>query len=87
MSDIKQFRIVGNKVTEEQSLSATAEKSLQKLIETHLDAFLGVRFLDTEYSTGKKQGGRIDTLGIDEDNSPVIIEDKRATNENVINQA
>jgi hypothetical protein len=48
MSDIKQFRIVGNKVTEEQSLSATVEKSLQKLIETHLDAFLGVRFLDTE---------------------------------------
>ncbi|MFC1746946.1 DUF5655 domain-containing protein, partial [Candidatus Neomarinimicrobiota bacterium] len=31
-------------------------------------------------------GGRIDTLGIDENGCPVIIEYKRATNENVINQ-
>ena len=40
----------------------------------------------SEYSTGIKHGGRIDTLGIDENNCPVIIEYKRATNENVINQ-
>ena len=31
-------------------------------------------------------GGRIDTLGLDEDSCPVIIEYKRAINENVINQ-
>jgi predicted transport protein len=31
-------------------------------------------------------GGRIDTLGLDEDGCPVIIEYKRAINENVINQ-
>jgi predicted transport protein len=86
MSDIKLFRISGNAVKEEESESATVEKSLQTLMERHLDAFLGVRFLDTEYSTGKTHGGRIDTLGIDEDDSPVIIEYKRATNENVINQ-
>jgi predicted transport protein len=86
MSDIKLFRIGANKVAEEQSRSVTVEKSLQTLIERHLDAFLSVRFLDSEYSTGKTHGGRIDTLGIDEDNSPVIIEYKRATNENVINQ-
>src|SRR5262245_53662047 len=86
MSDIKLFRIGGNTVREERSKSATVEKSLQILIERHLDAILGVRFLDTEYSTGKTHGGRIDTLGIDEDDSPVIIKYKRATNENVINQ-
>jgi predicted transport protein len=86
MSDIKHFRIGGDTVKEEQSQSATVEKSLQSLVERHLDAFLSVRFLDTEYSTGKTHGGRIDTLGIDEDDSPVIIEYKRATNENVINQ-
>jgi predicted transport protein len=56
------------------------------LIEKHLEAFLGVRFLATEYSTGKTHGGRIDTLGIDENGCPVIIEYKRAVNENVINQ-
>ena len=47
---------------------------------------LGVRFLATEYATGKTHGGRIDSLGIDEDNSPVIVEYKRSTGENVINQ-
>lgn len=31
-------------------------------------------------------GGRIDTFGIDENGSPVIIEYKRSMNENVINQ-
>lgn len=40
----------------------------------------------SEHSTGPKHGGRIDTLGIDENGTPVIIEYKRARNENVINQ-
>ena len=47
---------------------------------------LGIRLLGSEYRTGPKHRGRIDTLGIDENASPVIIEYKRATNENVINQ-
>lgn len=62
------------------------ERSLQTLLETHLEAFLGVRLIKSEYSTGNTHGGRIDTLGIDENNSPVIIEYKRSLNENVINQ-
>ena len=55
-------------------------------MEQNLDVFLGVKFLSTEYSTGKTHSGRIDTLGIDENGCPVIIEYKRAMNENVINQ-
>ena len=47
---------------------------------------LGVRFLATEYSTGKTHAGRIDSLGIDENGSPVILEYKRSSGENVINQ-
>jgi len=86
MSDIKLFHIAKNKITELEGKSVAVEKSLQTLIETHLEAFLGVIFLAAEYSTGIKHGGRIDTLGIDENNCPVIIEYKRATNENVINQ-
>src|SRR5690242_11647174 len=62
------------------------EKSLQVLFECNLDALLGVRFLASEHSTGPAHGGRIDTLGLDEDGSPVIFEYKRAVNENVINQ-
>ena len=53
-------------------------------MEQHLESFLGVRFLATEYVTGKAHGGRIDTLGLDDNNCPVIIEYKRALNENVI---
>ena len=55
-------------------------------MEHHLESFLGVRFLATEYVTGKTHGGRIDTLGLDDNNCPVIIEYKRALNENVISQ-
>lgn len=86
MSDIKIFRLSGDTVTELEGRSAEIEKSLQTLIEKHLETILGVRFVATEYSTGKTHGGRIDTLGIDENGCPVIIEYKRAMNENVINQ-
>jgi predicted transport protein len=86
MSDIKLFHISDDAAQELQGTSIAIEKTLQALIENHLEVFLGVRFLATEYSTGKSHGGRIDTLGIDEDGSPVIIEYKRSLNENVINQ-
>jgi predicted transport protein len=86
MSDIKLFQINGPEVRELAGHSVAIEKSLQTLTEKHLDAFFGVRFLATEYSTGKTHGGRIDTLGLDENGCPVIIEYKRALNENVINQ-
>lgn len=86
MSDIKLFRIAASRVEEVDGHSVSVEKALQSLLEEHLDVFLGVRFLASEYSTGKTHGGRIDTLGIDENGCPVIIEYKRAMNENVINQ-
>ena len=86
MGDIKLFRLDNQDVTELPGTSVALEKSLQERIEKNLETFMGVRFLASEYSTGPVHGGRIDTLGIDENGSPVIIEYKRATNENVINQ-
>lgn len=86
MSDIKLFQLQGDNVTELTGSAVKIEKSLQEQIENNLDTYLGVRFLATEYSTGVNHGGRIDTLGIDENGSPVIIEYKRSMNENVINQ-
>lgn len=87
MSDLKLFRIAGEREVAEIAGTAVAlERSLQTLLEQNLEAFLGIRFLASEFSTGPKHGGRVDTLGIDENGSPVIIEYKRATNENVINQ-
>lgn len=86
MSDLKLFRTGQGTVTEIEGTAAALERSLQALIEANLETFLGVRFLETEFSTGREHGGRIDTLGIDENGGPVIIEYKRATNANVINQ-
>ena len=86
MSDLKLFKINSGNVEELSSHSVKLEKSLQTVIETHLEAFFGIRFLATEYSTGQKHGGRIDTLGIDENECPVIFEYKRSLDENIINQ-
>ncbi len=62
------------------------ERELQKLFETNLESLLGVRFVASEFTTGDRQRGRIDTLGLDEDGTPVIIEYKKLSKENVINQ-
>lgn len=86
MSDIKLFRLQSGHATELQGDASDLEKPLQSLIEANLDVLLGIRFLATEYSTGKTHGGRIDTLGLDENNCPVILEYKRSVGENVINQ-
>lgn len=66
--------------------SFQSEKQLQKLFEENLEQLLGVRFIATEFFTGDRQKGRIDTLGLDQDGSPTIIEYKKSSKENVINQ-
>lgn len=86
MSDIKLFRLTAGKASELQGDASDLEKPLQTLIEANLEPLLGIRFLATEYSTGKTHGGRIDSLGLDENNCPVILEYKRSVGENVINQ-
>lgn len=86
MSEINLFRIQSGKATELPGKASDLEKPLQILIDSNLETLLGVRFLASEHSTGKTHGGRIDTLGIDEDNCPVILEYKRSKGENVINQ-
>ncbi len=83
MSDLKLFNIDGG-VCELPAKAINVEKELQFLIEKNMDKFFGVRFLQTEYIT--THGGRIDSLGLDEDNCPVIFEYKRSSSENVINQ-
>lgn len=86
MSDLKLFRIENDAVKELDAETSVVEKSLQHLFEKHLEGLLAVRFLASEYTTGKTHGGRIDTLGLDENGSPVIIEYKRRSDENVMNQ-
>jgi predicted transport protein len=84
MSDLKLFRTTPSGVAELPGGAMALERSLQTLFEANLEALLGVRFLASEFVTN--EGGRMDTLGIDENNAPVVIEYKRSSNENVINQ-
>lgn len=60
------------------------ERNLQAIFEKNLKGILNITFLAHEYSTSS--GGRIDTLGIDGDGSPCIIEYKKTQSNNVINQ-
>jgi predicted transport protein len=73
-------------VTQVKPASFQSEKELQQLFEANLEKLLGVRFIATEFFTGDRQKGRIDTLGLDQDGSPTIIEYKKSSKENVINQ-
>lgn len=86
MGSIALFRLVGETPIRLDDSPATVERELQAIVERNLDTYLGVTFLATEFTTGQVHGGRIDTLGIDENQVPVIIEYKRRTDENVINQ-
>jgi predicted transport protein len=86
MGDLKLFRIDDGVAVELLGTAVALEKPLQVLIERNMDVLFGVRLVASEHSTGKKHGGRIDSLGLDENGSPVIFEYKRSVNENVINQ-
>ncbi|WP_105968113.1 DUF5655 domain-containing protein [Streptomyces geranii] len=65
---------------------ADVEVDVQGLVEAHMVALLGVRFLVSEYGTGPVHGGRIDSLGLDENGLPVIVEYKHGVDAGVINQ-
>ncbi len=82
MAEIKLFSL-NEGIKECTSSEVVLEKELQTLIEQNMEIFFGVRFLKSEYAV---TNGRMDSIGIDENNSPVIFEYKRSQNENVINQ-
>lgn len=85
---VKLFRTDAMKrgMTEVMPRLAEVEADVQGLVETHMETLLGVRFLASEYSIGPVHGGRIDSLGLDENGSPVIVEYKRGVDAGVIHQ-
>ncbi|WP_274912517.1 DUF5655 domain-containing protein [Streptomyces sp. WZ-12] len=87
MSSLKLFHATEVGVNEVTPRLAEAEVVVQGLIEAHMDTMLGVMFLSSEYVIDcDGDGGRIDSLGIDENGSPVVVEYKRGTDAGVINQ-
>lgn len=78
------FKNTTGKLKKLRSIAISKEKELQNLVESNLNEVLDMHFLATEYIT--TFGGRIDTLAVDFNGAPVIIEYKRNKNDNVINQ-
>jgi predicted transport protein len=80
------YQIKQQNVNQIKPSSFKSERELQKLFEANLEILLGVRFVASEFTTGDRQRGRIDSLGIDQDGTPVIVEYKKTGKDNVINQ-
>ncbi|MFE4612510.1 DUF5655 domain-containing protein [Streptomyces niveus] len=86
MSGLKLFHTTTSGATEVAPRLAEVEADIQSLVEAHMETLLGVRFLASEYGTGPVHGGRIDSLGLDENGAPIIVEYKRGVDAGVINQ-
>jgi len=78
------FKINGTTVKKITAKDLDLERNLQVLFEANLNELLNIAFLSHEFPTSF--GGRIDTLGIDKDGAPCIIEYKKNQNDSVINQ-
>lgn len=88
MTDLMLFRRNADGRDVELPGSAVAlEVELQRRVEAGLEQMLGIRFLASEYPTGPWHRGRIDTLGLDENGSPVVIEYKKGSDSEVLSQA
>ena len=79
------FDIKNKKIIKPNNLNL--EKQLQNIIEQNMESIFGVKFLASEYSFKDNVygEGRIDSLGLDESNRPVVIEYKLSENKTVIN--
>jgi predicted transport protein len=80
------FRSAAGKATQLAPVAFKHEKELQRFVEENLEVLLGIRLVATEFSTGEKHGGRIDSLGLDEAGNPVILEYKWDKSDSVVNQ-
>ncbi len=81
------FKMQGQRLNKLDRTAFRLEREVQRLLEANLEIVFGIRFLASEYSTGEKHAGRIDSLGVDENGTPVVIEYKLSSGETVINQA
>lgn len=78
------FKIKDNKISQVKAANFRNERELQNLIDSNLVEVFDIRFIASEVGT---DSGRIDTLGLDENNAPVIIEYKWGEQDEAIIQA
>ena len=77
------FRIEDQKVAKVSSTEFQNERQFQILIDNNLEDILGVRLVESWF---KIPNGEIDALGVDERNTPVVIEYKWKQDPGAINQ-
>lgn len=75
MTDLMLFRQdAAGRDIELKGSTVALEVELQRRVEAGMEAMLGIRFLASEYPTGPWHRGRIDSLGLDENGTPALIE-------------
>ncbi len=88
MSDLKVFRVgTDGRDVELRGSTVALEVELQRRVEAGMEQMLGIRFLASEYSTGPWHRGRVDSLGLDENGVPVVVEFKKGSDSGVVLQA
>ncbi|SBT95382.1 Predicted transport protein [Streptomyces sp. DI166] len=88
MTDLKLFRLdADGRDVELQGSTVGLEVELQRRIEAGMESMLGIRFLASEYPTGPWHRGRIDSMGLDENGTPALIEYKKGADSGVLSQA
>lgn len=83
MADNRLFTMTGN-VAEVKAQNFRLEKELQNFVEKNMEVLFNIRFLASEVSI---EDMRLDSIGIDENNSPVIFEYKRDSNSSILAQS
>lgn len=81
------FTIHEKKLHLQKMTNFALEKEVQNLIENNLETVFNCRFIASEFPTGQEHAGRIDSLGLSEDNNPVILEYKKVESSELVNQS
>ena len=79
------FEILGMKVKKVDQKEFEDEAELHELIDNNLQEIFKIRYIKDEHITEKH--GRIETMGLDESNRPVVIEYKKTKEEGQLAQA
>jgi predicted transport protein len=79
------FEINGNKLKKVSQKEFKNEAELHKLIDSNLGEIFNIRYIKDEHITDKH--GRIETIGLDETNRPVVIEYKKTKEKGQLTQA
>lgn len=79
------FEIKNKKAKQVNTKEFKNELELHQLIDKNLEEIFGVRFIKDEHITDKH--GRIETLGLDESNRPIVIEYKKTKDKRQLVQA